>query len=302
MKLSFKTTTLIAAIGLSIAVGFAIAVRFMYNILDIDLYAHPIRMHGLWRLHDCIWWASGIIFFWGMFRYPNQLPKPGKWSRVVGYAVLASVAILFVHRSFLIVSFSDPQWLKVINYAIGVMAQCCYLGAMWWCYAKSNNGKTQVVVRYIAVAAVILCSMTLLFEVCAGIAWLNAYVYLHHAPYASMYYCYNLLYAGVAACIFISLFVDNSAPQIAPVTKVQVKAKRLYVVGWILVSVFAICAVLVATVIAKSHISDWLMIVVFALFFATPLIAGIYLIIASKTLQDTCHVIETQADKTCAEE
>lgn len=301
MKLSFKTTTLIAAIGMSVVVGFSIAVRFMSGILDIDLNVHPIRMHGLWRLHDCIWWASGIIFFWGMFRYPDQLPKPGKWSRVVCYAVLASVAILFVSRSFLIVSFNVPQWLNYIDYALRLIAKCCCLAAMWWCYAKSDNGKTQVVVRYIALAAAILCTMTLLFEVCAGIAWLNAYVYLHHAPYASMYYCYNLLYAGVAACILISLFFDNPAPQMVSVTKVQMKAKRLCIAGWILVSVFAICAVLVATVIAKSHISDWLMVVVFALFFATPLVAGIYLIITSKTLQDTCHNIETQADKTCAE-
>ena len=302
MKPSFKTTALIAAIGMSIAVGYSIAVRFMYGILDIDLYAHPVRMRGLWRLHDCMWWASTLIFFWGMFRYPDQLPKPCKWAKVVCYAVLASVAVLFVSRSFLIVSYSDPLWLKGIKYALHLMAQCCYLGAMWWCYAKSDNGKTQVVVRYITVAAVILCSMALLFEVCAGIAWLNGYVYMFSAPYASMYCCYNLLYAGVVACILISMFVDNPAAQIAPTTKVQKKAKRLYVVGWILVTVFAICAVLVATMVKRSSGPDWLMVVATILFFATPLVAGIYLIIASKTLQDTCHIIETQTGKTRAEE
>ncbi len=301
MKLSFKTTTLIAAIGLSIAVGYYLAEEFMYDILHIDLYVHPIRMHALWRLRDCVWWASGIIFFWGMFRYPDQLPKPGKWSKAVCYAVLVSLAILFVDRSF-IDSYSDPQWLKNIIFVLRLVTHGCYLAAMWWCYAKSENGKTQVVVRYIAVAATILCSMTLFFEVFAAIAWLKGYVYMRFAPVVSIEYCYNLLYAVVAACILIFLFIENPAVQAAPVTKVQKKAKRLYLAGWILVGLFACCAVFVSTMIVESHFSDWIFVLAIAVMFITPLIAGIYLIIASKILQDTCHNIETQADKTCAEE
>ena len=301
MKLSFKTTTLIAAIGLSIAVGYYLAEEFMYDILHIDLYVHPIRMHALWYLRACVWWASGIIFFWGMFRYPDQLPKPGKWSKVICYAVLASVAILFVDRSF-IDSYSDPQWLKDLLFVLRFMTHCSYLAAIWWCYAKSDNGKTQVVVRYISVGTAILCSMTLFFEIFAAVAWLKGYAYMRFAPVVSIEYCYNLLYAGVAACILISLFIQSPTPQITSVPKVQVKAKRLYIAGWILVGLFACCAVFVSTMIIESHFSDWIFVLAIAVMFIAPLIAGIYLIIASKTLQDTCHIIETQADKTCAEE
>lgn len=63
MQSSFKTTTLFAAISMTIAVGFYLVMHFIDSVSGIDLYVHPVRMNALWHVYYCFWWFSSERFW-----------------------------------------------------------------------------------------------------------------------------------------------------------------------------------------------------------------------------------------------
>lgn len=164
MTPSFKTTTFIAAIGMTIAAGFVLTVTFLDFVLGIDLYVHPVRMQGLWCVHDVIWWSSVLVFFWGLFRYPDQLPKYDKQSKAIAISTLAIVGMMLVDKLW-IISSEDPQWLHNIRFVFRFVTRGGYLAALWWCYGKSSNEKSPDAMRYIALAATLLSAIALIVSI-----------------------------------------------------------------------------------------------------------------------------------------
>jgi len=211
-KLSFKTTTLIAAIGMTLMVGYGVTVLFINSFTNINLDVHPVRMRALDRLCLWAWWASIAVFFWGVFRYEGFLPKRDKWSKTIGIAILCIVTLHFTSDIYTGSHEESFLW-NCMNILCLIIVYGGYVAALWWCYAKSatfSNGVTNsrsAAIRYIALGLCLLGCMALLFHIISDVAWLNSFVWLsrYATPWDMIPY-YNTLYIGIAACVLIGLY------------------------------------------------------------------------------------------------
>ena len=94
MKPSFKTTTLIAAFGMSVATLFFWAEYVMSRWLgmaEVTIVSMPERVarHAFFAIQL----LSAVIFFFGVYRCPNQLPKRDGWL------VTVLITIMFILSS-----------------------------------------------------------------------------------------------------------------------------------------------------------------------------------------------------------
>lgn len=290
MKPSFKTTTLIATIGMSIAVGFSLIVQFINSFTGIDLYVHPIRMQALWRIQDAVWWSSVLLFFLGMFRHPNQLPELSKWSKRIAIAVIGIVVFLYVDRLFYS-SYSDPLWLKISRYSLRFVTHGGYLAAMW-CYFNSANRQTPTAIRYVSLAAVMACCMGLFYIVTSTIAWWFSLSHLRYYWYDVMSVFHCIIYVATIACALVGIYTPKTSP--IEGDKKQKQIKRMTIVGWILLAAFTLNATLIGFAIARPSMPEWLELCIFLFFVATPVIAGIYLFVACRALQKAYDIIDEQ--------
>lgn len=294
MKPSFKTTTLIAAIGMSIAVGYSLIVQFINNFTGIDLYVHPVRMQCFWRLYDCIWWASVTIFFWGLFRYPNQLPLRSKQSKTFGIIALISIALLFVIRLW-IINYDDPQWVRYLHFIVRSLAHIGCPIVLWWLFAKSDTRQTPNVMRYIAIITSVIGVIAFLYEVCTDIAWWYDFHLWSYATFFTMTPYYNVLYVAAASCILIGMYGKELwGDCVTTDCKTNKRLKRIYVAGWSLLGGFALNAILLVSVSCSHIMQDWLVATITILFFILLVVAGIYLLIACRALQKAYDVIQEQ--------
>lgn len=292
MTTSFKTTTLIAAIGMSIAVGFSLATQFIGAFTDIDLYVHPIRMQALWRVQDVIWWASTLLFFWGMFRYPDQLPELNKWSKRIAIAMIGVIVFSFVDGLFY-TSSTDPLWLKIFRYSLCFLTKGSYVAALWWCYAKSAN-RQAVVIRYISLIATLLCGAVVLYIIANTVAWWFEFwpTRIFFYRYTSMFVFHSIIYILTAACALIGIHTKETS---ITITDEKYKPlKRITIAGWLLLATSLVTAVLLVVCISIPDASDEILTCLFLLFLALPAIAGIYLLIACRALQKAYDIIEKQ--------
>ena len=292
MKPSFKTTTLIAAIGMTIAAGFVLTVTFLDFVLGIDLYVHPVRMQGLWSVHDVIWWSSVLVFFWGLFRYPDQLPKHDKLSKAIAISTLAIVGMMLVDRLW-VISSEDPQWLHNIRFVFRFVTHGGYLAALWGCYGKSSNEKSPNAMRYSARAVAVLSAAALIVSINSDFAWWFEFPnVLIYASYYQMAPFYHLLFACIAACILIGLYdrKPNTQPEIT--NKDKKRTKRILCAGWILLGIFIVEMTLVLSLVDCHSLPEWLEMTISLFIFAAPLIAGIYLIIACRALRKAYDMLE----------
>lgn len=292
MKTSFKTTTLIAAIGMSIAVGYSLIVQFINNFTGIDLYVHPIRMHGLWQVDDVIWWASALMFFWGMFRYPNQLPELTKLSKRIAIAVVCSIAILYFDGLFYFSS-TDPLWIKITRYTLRFFVASSYVAALWWCYANSAHRKA-IAVRSISLVASLICGVVVLYIIACTITW---WFKIWCSPicyyrYDTMLVFKSIIYIAAIACAFIGIYPDKTTPITADNKHKQIR--RITIAGWILLASFLLNLALLGAIVYHAFLPDWLEVTIALFFFAIPLISGIYQLIACRALQKAYDVIQEQ--------
>lgn len=294
---SFKTNTLIAAIGMSIAVGYSLIVQFIGNFTDIYFYVHPIRMQALWRLQSAVWWASVLIFFWGMFRYPHQLPSGGKWSKRLAFAMIGIFVILCLDGLFY-TSTSDPLWLKIICYSLRLVANSGYVAALWWCFAKSDKQPTHLAMRYISLSLFLLSCVALGLGIVSGIMWWFGMNEIEISVW-SMYPLCALVYAGTAAGILASRYVRPSV-RLSP-DKAKRRFQHLTIAGWIFLATFVTDVILLAAVIVHPVNSEWLELAGVFFFILCPLLAGIYLIVACRSMQKVYYAIqnEHQPDPPC---
>ena len=292
-KLSFKTTTLIAAIGMSIAVTFIFIAQFIDTFTGIDLYVHPIRMRAMWRLDDAIWWASVIIFFWGMFRYTDQLPELNKWGKRIAFAIIGIVVFLYLDRLFYS-SYSDPLWLKAIRYLLRFVTHGGYLAAMWWCYFKSSNRQVPAAIKYISLATVMVSCVALFYITSSTIVWWFNLLPLRYYLYNNMTVFYGIIYIAAAACALIGIYSLEAIPEVTDKEYRQLKCTT--VVGWLLLASFLLEAALLSVVIMHPCMSDLLATIIVLFIFIMPVIAGIYLLIACRALQKAYNTIKEQHD------
>lgn len=293
MKTSFKTTTLIAAIGMSIAVSFILIEQFIDTFTGIDLYVHPIRMRAMWRLDDAIWWTSVIIFFWGMFRYTDQLPELNQWSKRIAIVIIGIVVFLYLDRLFYS-SYSDPLWLKAIRYLLRFVTHGGYLAAMWWCYFKSSNRQVPAAIKYISLVTVMVSCVALFYFTSSTIVWWFNLFPLRYYLYNNMTVFYGIICIAAAACALICIYSHETIP--AVIEKEHKQLKRTTIVGWLLLASFLLEADLLSVVIMHPCMSDLLATIIVLFIFVIPIIAGIYLLIACRALQKAYDTIKEQHD------
>ena len=297
MKPSFKTTTLIAAIGMTIAAGYVVVEQFIDVILGIDLYVHPVRMQGFWRLHDCIWWASIAIFFWGLFRYPNRLPQRTKQSKVFGIISLITIALLFVMRLW-IISWDDPQWVHYIRFVVRCSANIGWPIVLWWLFAKSDSRQTPNAMRYIAIIMAIIGIIALLFDICTNIAWWYDIHLWAYATFHTMTPFYNALYVAAASCVLICMYgKEQWIDSVISDNKTFKPLKHAYIAGWTLLGTFALNAILLVAVISSHVMQDWLIAILVFFFFVIPIVAGIYLLKTCRLISQVLKSIESKEQK-----
>lgn len=292
MKPSFKTTTLIAAIGMSIALGFSFTVQFINNFTNIDLYVHPVRMHGLWRVDDLVWWVSALIFFWGMFRYPNQLPELNKWSKRITIAMVCGIVLLYFDGLFYS-SYSDPLWLKITRYVLPFLAHSGYITALWWCYSKSANRQSRAI-RPISLVASLICGVVILHVIASALTWwFNIWCSpISYYRYDTMLVFNTIIYIAAIACALIGIYPHETTLITANEKHKQIK--RIAIAGWLLLASFLLDVALFGVVVLHSNMPEWIETMIVLFFFAIPIIAGIYLLIACRALQKAYDVIQEQ--------
>lgn len=290
MKLSFKTTTLIAAIGMGIAVGYSLTTLFIGAFTGIDLYVHPIRMQALWRLHDAIWWASALLFFWGIFRYPDQLPELSKWSKRIAIAMVGVIVLLYFDGLFY-TSSTDPLWLKIFRYSLRFLENSSYVAALWWCYAKSAD-RPAGVIRYISLITALICGAVVLYIVANVLDWWfdswPTRIFLYR--YTTMFVFNNIIYVLAAACALIGIHTKETS---ITITDEKYKTlKRVTTAGWLLLAAFLVTVALLVACISLPDASDEILTCLMLFFFVSPAVVGIYLLIACRALQKAYDIIQ----------
>lgn len=292
MKLSFKTTTLIAAIGMSIAVGYSLIVQFINNFTGIDLYVHPVRMQAIWWVQDAVWWTSALLFFCGMFRYPDQLPELNKWSKRIAIAMVCGIVILYFDGLFC-ASSTDPLWLKITRYALRFFAYSSYVVALWWCFAKSADRQTGAI-RPISLVASLTCGVVVLYIIACSITWwFNIWCSpINYYRYDTMLVFNSIIYIAAMACAFIGIYPHETTPITANEKHKQIK--RIAIAGWLLLASFLLDVALFGVVVLHSNMPEWIETMIVLFFFAIPIITGIYLLIACRALQKAYDVIQEQ--------
>lgn len=293
MKPSFKTTTLIAAIGMSIAVGYSLIVQFINIFTGIDLYVHPIRMQALWRVQDAVWWTSALLFFWGIFRYPDQLPELNKWSKRIAIVVVGAVVYLYFDGLFYSSS-TDPLWLKITRYSLRFFADSSYVAALWWCYAKSANRQAGAI-RPISLVVSLICGVVAMYVIaCAITWWFNIWCSpISYYNYGTMLVFNSLIYIAAAACAFSGIY-SKKEPTHLTTDEEHKRIKRTTITGWLLLASFLLDAALFGVVVVHSDMTEWIETMIVLFLFAIPAIAGIYLLIACRALQKAYDIIEEQ--------
>lgn len=150
-KLSFKTTTLIAAIGMSIAAIFFLAEYAMSNwfgLWDIIVSSMPERIiRNACRVINLL---SMAIFFWGVYNYPSALPKRNKWSLAVG--CIATLALAFEFASGCMIPAFSYGTIPNIFYWHELIVPVILAVTLWLCHAYSSNDKTSNATQYFALA------------------------------------------------------------------------------------------------------------------------------------------------------
>ena len=281
-KPSFKTTSLIAAIGMTIAVGYYLITQFIWYFTGVDIYAHPVRMQGLWRIYDCLWWTGILVFFWGMFRYPDQLPTRGKQSKIIYGALLGALIFLAYDRIY-IFSFTDVLVLKIIRYTLRAAAHGIYLSTMWWCYAKSAKQPTHLAMRYTSLSIAIFAGVVLMLLVNSGLGWWFG----KEVPFSrgwETYSLYLILYALIAFGLLITKYVRPTV-QLSP-DKTKRRLQHLHIIGWVLVSAFMLIIISLVCLIKYSDAPEWAVEIFLLFLFAIPLISGIYLLVACRYIRE----------------
>ena len=208
MRLSFKTLTLIAAIGMSAAALFFGAEYIMSHWLGmwyITLGSLAFRI--VRHLFIALQILSVVLFFFGAYRFPNQLPKRNGW-------LIATAIIMLLllggelYRSY--IHFPFPDYYGCYLSVLSIVAA----GAMWLCYAKSEESPTGKVTRYLSLLTSIAFLLYFILHtiLCAGWYYYNMVYENSYEMYELCAYCYQIALA-CAAVWLIAMLIRSILPQ-----------------------------------------------------------------------------------------
>jgi hypothetical protein len=295
-KISFKTTTLIAAIGMSIAALYFWAEYVMSRWLgmaEVTIVSMPERIAR--HVFFSIQLLSAAIFFLGVYRYPNQLPKRNRWY----IAVLITTLLLLCIESIRVLiglntqTFHHPIFFNWYKHVVSILITA----VLWFYYAKSENTSVGIVMRsfsLIVSVAFLLCFMYYA-GLCAG--WYFCLIEYYGVVYDISTFFYWL--AHVSAIVWLIAMLISKNPEEKDnnykdsIRKLATWGTRIGIILFVLyMASFIGCIFIVDIVIMPEWIKD----IIYISFLSTPIVSGALLIYAGETLRRACGIIKEQHD------
>ena len=207
MKPSFKTLTLIAAIGMSAATLFFGAEYAMSHWLCMCyITVGSLTFRIIRHLFIALQILSSVLFFFSAFRFPHQLPKRNGWLIVVAIIMLLLLCGELYRRHILFYTIYYDLSLLVLSIVAA--------GAMWLCYAKSEQSSAGKAMRYISLLTCIAFALYFILHAILCIGW-----YYYNMVYENSYemyelfeYCYQMAHA-CAAIWLIAVLIHSLLPK-----------------------------------------------------------------------------------------
>ena len=291
MKPSFKTTTLIAAIGMSIAAIFFLAEFAMGRTISmayLTIFSMPERIAR--HVFFAIQLLSAAIFFFGAYRFPNQMPKRNGWSILVLLMTLFMLCseLVCVIGELDLLSFERPVFYFWYKFMVPVVIA----GALWFCYAKSENSTSGMVVRYFSLAASVIFMANSLFYAGLCICWYLKFVkHLDVIPeFCNKFFFMFALASAVAALItmlIIKRHEEKDTESLATIKNQVIWGIRFGKILLIIYLVSFIGALFIVPLDSFPRMEDAILIS----FFSIPVFCGIILVFAGDVLRRVYDVI-----------
>lgn len=289
-KLSFKTTTLIAAIGMSIAAIFFLAEFAMGRTIGmayLTIFSMPVRIAR--HVFFAIQLLSAAIFFFGAYRFPNQMPKRNGWSILVLLMTLFMLCseLVCVIGELDLLSFERPVFYFWYKFMVPVVVA----GALWFCYAKSENSTSGMVVRYFSLAASVIFMANLLFYAGLCICWY--FNIITHIDAVSKFnnFFFMLAFASAIA-VLITILIHKGNEEKSPECLATIKNQVTWGIrfGKILLIIYLVSfigALFIVPLNSYPYIEDAILISLFSI----PVFCGIILVFSGDILRRACDAI-----------
>lgn len=290
-KLSFKTTTLIAAIGMSIAAIFFLAEFAMGRTLSmayLTIFSMPVRIAR--HVFFAIQLLSAAIFFFGVYRSPNQMPKRNCWSILVLLMTLFMLCseLVCVIGELDLLSFKRPLfyfWYKF-------MVSAVIAGALWFCYAKSENSTSGMVVRYFSLAAFVIFMMYLLYYASLCICWyFNIVNHLDIIPeFNNFFYMFAL---SSAITVLITILIQKRNEEKYTECLKTIKNQVIWGIrfGKILLIIYLVSFIGVIFLMVIDYFPQYVEDIFVISFLSIPVFCGIILVFTGNILRRACDII-----------
>lgn len=208
MNKSFKTLTLIAAIGMSAAALFFGAEYAMSQWLGMCyITVGSLAFRIIRHLFIALQILSAILFFFGAYRFPNQLPKHNGWL-ITAAIIMLLMLCGELYRSY--IHFPFPDYYGCYLSILSIVAA----GAMWLCYAKSEESPAGKVTRYLSLLTSIAFALYFILHaiLCAGWYYYNIVYENSYEMYELGAYCYQIALASAAVWL-IAMLIRSILPQ-----------------------------------------------------------------------------------------
>ena len=289
-KLSFKTTTLIAAIGMSIAAIFFLAEFAMGRTISmayLTIFSMSVRIAR--HVFFAIQLLSAAIFFYGVYRFPNQMPKRNNWSVVV------LLMTLFMLCSELVCAIGELDLLSferpVFYFWYKFMVPVVIAGALWFCYAKSENSTSGMVERYFSLAASVIFMTYLLYYASLCICWyFNIITHIDAMPEFNNFFFMLAFASAIAVLITILIHKRNEEKDTESLATIKNQVMLGIRFGKTLLIIYVLSiigAIFIIPLDCFPRIED----VILISFFSIPVFCGIILVFTGDILRRACDII-----------
>jgi hypothetical protein len=294
MRTSFKTTTLIAAIGMSIATLFFWAEYAMSRWLgmaEITIVSMPERVarHAFFAIQL----LSAAIFFLGVYRYPNQLPKRNGWF----ITVLITTMFILSSESIRILlglsthTFYHPIFFNWYKHVVSVLIA----GALWFYYIKSGGSPAGTTMRYISLIVGIVFLICFMSYAGLCIGWYFSLLEYYGVTYeiSAFIYWFALIVTIVwhIAMLVCKTHQEKDNDDMDIVRKQATWGIRI---GITLFTIFVASLMGVVILVGFKDVPDWIEDIIYITLLSIPIVSGVMLIYAGETLRRACDIVNNQ--------
>ena len=291
MKPSFKTTTLIAAIGMSIAAIFFLAEFAMGRTISmayLTIFSMPVRIAR--HVFFAIQRLSAAIFFFGVYRFPNQMPKRNCWSILVLLMTLFMLCseLVCVLGELNLLSFERP----VYYFWYKFMVSAVITGALWFCYAKSGNSTSGMFVRYFSLAAFVIFMMYLLYYAGLCICWyFNIITHIDAMPRFNNFFFIFALANAIAVLMTILIHKKNEEIDQESLATIKNQVTWGFRFGKILLIIYLVSFIGVIFLMVIDHSPQYVEDIFVISFLSIPVFCGIILVFTGDVLRRVYDVV-----------